>query len=152
MLIHVVGDAAPSVPDWFRTRLAHYDPTLLLAWNGRKRKWVIEQCVRHHAPAAAHSHVCERIYVWMVQDAQGDPMPLGEHVLEKLAAIDLQRQGFGPEDREKFIRRLNQEQLELERKREAEIASMMRHNRLYHRVQLNRAFSLIQRHDLRVNR
>lgn len=151
-MIQVLRDEAPKIPPGFAGRLERLDPSLLLFWNPRKRKWVVEQCVHHYAPTAAHSHLCERIYVWMVQSEQGDPMPLGDHVLDKLRAIDLQRQGFGPGDREKFIRGLNAEQLELERKRDAEIADIMRHNSRLNRAQLAQAWTLIQRHDLRPNR
>ncbi len=150
-LVQLVGSGAPRASEEFQTRLRRFDPTLLVSWNPRRGKWVIEQCVGHHG-GAGHSHLCERIYVWMVQTEKGDPMPLGDHVLQKLASIDNAKRGFGPEHREAFIRSLNDEQLELDRKREAEIEDVFHHNSRFNRPQLAKAWNLIQRHDLRVNR
>ncbi len=150
-MITVIGDAIPAAPETFLRRMRQLDPSLHLSWNGRKHKWLIEQCIEHHAAGALHDHTCRRVYVYLVQAENGDPMPLSERVLDKLKEIDTQRQGYGPDRLEAWRRDRMNEQLELEARRNEEMRDAIRHSSRYNRRQLLRAVTLMGRHDLRVN-
>src|SRR6266404_5611701 len=97
--IKIIGDNGIRTPDpAFVARLRDFDKDLIVFWNKLKKRWVVEQCFRH-AGGSEHSHLCQRKYVWLVQDADGDMMPLCDKVFDELR---LQRHnsetfGSGPE-------------------------------------------------------
>lgn len=143
---------APAIPDGFRERLRQIDPALCIAWNSIKKRFVIEQCVRHFAGGTEHTHVCDRLYVLIVQDDEGCMMPLGEKVFEMIKARDVSRAGYGPEDLARFQRESRErgkgEKLRLEKAGEEQIRYASRFNR----PQLQRAIHLIQQHNLTANK
>ncbi len=124
---------APAVPDAFRERLRQIDPDLCVAWNSVKKRFVIEQCVKHLSGTAEHSYLCDRLYVCMAQDEDGCMLPLGEKVIERIKARDVSRVGYGPNDLTRFqadIRRAAK--AEVARRQEAGEAAIRygsRHNR-----------------------
>ncbi len=169
MAIVLVGDETPSFPEDFARRLRAFDPDLLLWWYKpphwpRKKPgvWQVQMCVRHVAAEAAwpdghpkHSHVCDRRYVLQCQDEDGTPKPLGEWIFEKLREMRAYSESFGGETErglKNFIEHSNRMDAELEAKREAERQDVMRHNAADNRVQLNKLWNLIERHDMRPNR
>ena len=142
---------APAVPEGFREKLRQYDPSLLVSWNTFRKRFVIEQCIQHLAPTAEHTHICRRIYVLLVQDGEGCMMPLGEKVMEMIAARDTQKAGYGPNDLARFI-------ADSRKKRREHYDAIDRHmNQTMHdatkdgRRQLLKAAHLIQQHSLEVN-
>lgn len=142
---------SPAIPDGFRERLRALDPDLCVAWNYVKKRFVIEQCVKHLSGTAEHTHVCDRLYVLMVQDEDGCMMPLGEKVIEMVKARDVARLGYGPNDLSRFQRDIKAAaKQEIERRQEAG-AEVIRYGSRHNRRQLLKAIHLIQNHSLDVN-
>lgn len=156
--ITLVGGGRPAIPEGFRERLRALDPTLCVRWNQpppwskKPPRFIIEQCVKHYAIGAEHDHTCQRLYVFLVQDAEGGMMPLGDAVLEEIKSRDVQRAGYGPNDLDRFIRE-HQEQLDANREQiTAAQADSVRHASRFNRRQLLKAVHLIQQHDVcRIN-
>jgi len=161
------ADNAPSQPKDFERKLQAFDKDLLVLWHkpphwkkSRPGVWKIEQCIEHLSGkfrangTPEHTHVCRRIYVTVIQDDDGTPMPLGDHVIEKLKAMRAYSESFGQGERglRNFIAHSNSIDEEQESKRAAAREDIMRHNRKFNRLTMNRAFDLIQRHDMRPNR
>src|SRR5450631_4599787 len=89
--IEVLGDPTPSFPEDFNRKLQEFDRDLLVMWHlpphlkTQPGRWKIEMCIKHSGEnwlngRPKHSHVCDRTYVMMVQDDDGTPLPLGDHV------------------------------------------------------------------------
>jgi len=151
-VVLVGGDsAAPNVPESFRESLRAYDPDLLVSWNPFKRRFVIEQCVRHYAPTSEHTHVCQRLYVCMAQDDDGTMIPLGDRVIEMVKAKDTRRAGYGPQDLARFLRNQREIIQKDREERERKMGEVIREGSRDNRRQLRKALHLIQQHDLRVN-
>lgn len=156
-LVTVGAAVMREVPEGFLARLREFDPALTAAWNARRQRFVIEQCVKHHAPTEHHTHVCERVYVWLVQTEDGPgggflSLDNVDHILRKLASIDLRRQGYGPEDHGRFC---SDRQYELEKEREKAESAAKELPRLARKdnwLSMNRAMLLLEKHGLRVNR
>jgi len=165
--IQVMGDATPNFPEDFNCRLQQFDKDLLVSWHHpptwprtRPGVWKIEQCVEHHGGFRLngypeHTHTCRRIYVLMVQDEDGRPVPLGEHVFEKLRAMRANVESYGgPTERGLRNFRAHSDAIdrELEEKRQRSTEDLLEHNRRDHRVTINRLWNLIEQHDMRPNR
>lgn len=165
--IEVLGDQTPSFPEDFNRRLQSLDKDLLVSWHlpphmrQKPGRWKIEMCVQHHAGALwpdgriKHSHLCQRSYVWMVQDDEGTPMPLGDHVLDKLREMRAYSESFGGQTergRANFIQDSNRIDAELAAKREEASEDAVDHNRRFNRAQFNKLMQLVERHDMRPNR
>lgn len=147
-------DAAPTVSEQFKKQLRALDPTLCVRWNQppafskRPPRFVIEQCVRHHAAGTEHDHTCQRIYVLICQDADGCMLPLGETVLEEIRARDVTKAGYGPNDLKKFCDD-NQALVLAERKKmEQDQEDSIRHASKFNRRHLLRAVNLMGQHDV----
>jgi hypothetical protein len=76
-----------------------------VTWHATKQRFVIEQCIEHNANPClnpegvlSHTHLCRRIYVWLVRDEETDEyMPLCDTVIAKLHEKETYRQyGTGP--------------------------------------------------------
>lgn len=142
---------APAVSDAFRQMLRGYDPDLLVSWNSLKRRFVIEQCVRHYAATSEHTHVCQRLYVLMAQDEAGVMVPLGEKVMDMIREKDTRKAGYGPGDLARFLRD-QRRVIEADREdRSKKMGEVIRYGSRHNRAQLRKALHLIQQHDLRVN-
>lgn len=149
--ITIIGGGAPSIPENFRTALRALDPSLLVTWNPGKRRFVIEQCVQHLAPTTEHTHLCGRVYVYLVQDPEGNMMGLGDAVLQEIRRRDVSRSGYGPDDLQKWTRDM-QTQLDAARERiEKQQADSVHHASRFNRRQLLRAIHLMQQHSMQVN-
>lgn len=155
-----MGDSIPSVPEEFQKRLQKFDPDLYIVWHKspvtkQPGRWKIERCTRHRPDGGPHNHICVRVYILMVQDEEGDPMPLGEHVFDKLREMRANWEALGG-DTERGVRNAlalsDSIEQELAAKREADSEDVKRHNSRFNKNQLSKAHDLIQRHDLRVNR
>jgi hypothetical protein len=84
---------------------------LHVTWHAKKQRFVIEQCIEHCGSRAQeddglvlHTHLCRRIYVWLVRDEATDEyMPLGDRVIAKLQEMETYRKyGTGPEALARF--------------------------------------------------
>jgi hypothetical protein len=142
----------PAIPDSFRESLRQYDATLLVTWNARRKRFVIEQCIEHLAATAEHTHVCRRQYVCMAQDDEDKSMlPLGDKVMDLIRARDVSRLGFGPEDTQKFIAKAAGEQAAHAADIEEKRAEIIRDGGKDNKIQLRKALHLIQQHSMEVN-
>jgi len=122
----VVGDLNRTAPEDFKAKLRAFDPDLLVLYDVRRRCWKIEQCIRHLAPTAEHSHICDRIYVWLVRTPEGDFLGLDDNwdwIREQLCAMDTRAQGFSPDAKglERYRAALTYEGECAREKREAEM-------------------------------
>jgi hypothetical protein len=150
----IVGDTQREAPEEFKRKLRAFDPDLLVAYDLRRHRWKIEQCVRHLAPGVEHSHVCDRVYVWLVQTPEGDYLGLDnwEGIREKLCAMDTRAQGFSPDEKglERYRAELTYEEERARQKRNEEMAKvpglMWRDNKLTR----NRLIRLLDKHGIEV--
>jgi len=143
---------APAISDAFRQRLRETDPDLCVAWNSIKKRFVIEQCVKHLSGTVEHSHVCDRLYVLMVQDEDGCMLPLGDKVIEMIKARDVSKLGYGPNDLNRFQTDIkNAAKEEIERRQKAGEAAI-RYGSRHNRRQLLQAIHLVQQHNLTPNK
>lgn len=163
-MIQLMGDQTPSYPEDFQRRLQAFDQDLYLSWHQpptrKPGRWKIEQCVLHSGSfypdgRPRHDHLCQRIYVMMVQDDELVPLPLSEHVFEELRKrrSNVERLG-GPTERglRNFVQESTNIDQELAAKREAASEDVKQHNRRFNRLGLNRLIHLIQQSDLRLNK
>jgi hypothetical protein len=135
--------SGPKVSEKFLADLKRYDSTLLVRWNYKKMRFVIEQCIRHHAPTAEHSHICERIYVLLVQDSDGGMMALHSGVIEQIKARDVTQAGYGPNDVHKFIADANEIERKAREKIDRDQSDAVRHCSRDGRAQVIRAFNML---------
>lgn len=126
----VVGDVSRTPPEDFKAKLRAFDPDLVITYDLRRQRWKIEQCVVHWAPGVEHSHVCDRVYVWLVQSPEGDYLSLDnwELIREKLRSIDTRAQGYSPDEKglERYRADRAYEGELAERKRESDMAQVPR--------------------------
>jgi hypothetical protein len=124
----VVGDVHRVAPEDFKARLRAFDPDLLVTYDLRRHRWKIEQCVLHLAPGAEHSHVCDRVYVWLVQSSEGDFVGLDnwDRIREQLRSMDTRAQGFSPDEKglERYRAALAYEGERAREKRESEMRKL----------------------------
>lgn len=133
--------SGPAIPESFERQLRALDPTLLVRWNGKRMRFVIEQCVGHHANGPQHSHLCERIYVFLVQDPEGAMMPLGEVVITKIRARDVTRAGYGPEDLHRWTAERADEDKQNKERIKQQQNDAVRHCTRFNRRQVLKAFN-----------
>lgn len=165
--VEVLGDQTPSFPEEFNRRLQAFDKDLIVVWHlpphmrTKAGRWKIEMCTRHHAGELwpdgriKHSHLCQRVYVWMVQDSEGTPMPLGDHVLDKVREMRANSERLGGQTERglrNFIQESNSIDEELAAKREAATDDVRAHNRRFNGPQFNKLMDLVARHDMRPNK
>ena len=167
MSVILLGEQNPTFPDDFQRRLQDFDKDLLIVWHRpphwprhRRGVWKVEMCTQHHAGfnltgRPIHDHTCQRSYVLMCQDDEGTPMPLGDWIFTKLGEMRANSESYGGET-ERGLRNFRAASAaldkELEEKRCAGREEIKRLNTLDHRVQWNRLWNLIERHDMRPNR
>lgn len=137
--------SGPSIPESFEQQLRAYDTSLMVRWNSKKMRFVIEQCVEHHAPTPEHNHLCARIYVLLAQDREGCMMPLGSGVLEMIRARDVTKAGYGPNDKDRWIADQNDKEVKAREKIKADQDDAIEHSSRSNRRQLLRAFNQLSR-------
>jgi hypothetical protein len=163
--IRVIGESVPSFPAEFNRQLQAFDPELWITWHksplsSKPGRWKIERCVVHQGSfrlngKPEHSHLCNRVYVWMVQDDEGTPMTLGEHVFTKLREMRQTWEALGgdtPRGVRNALALSDSIDAELEQKREAAREDMIQYNQKDKRLQINKLVNLVEQHDMRPNR
>lgn len=139
-----------SVPDWFASQLRALDPNLIVYFNTRKGRWIIDRCTRGGAMnAGLHDHTpeCPKTNVMVVQD-DGQYMPLCDQVLDELRAKDSWNHGSV----DQFLLHHDNLLKEDEAKRKTAVDNVFREASLDNRRQLLKAYDLTQIHDTaRVN-
>lgn len=141
----------PAIPDSFRRQLRQYDPSLLVAWNEIKKRFVIEQCVKHLSPGPEHSHICDRLFVALAQDDEGVMLPLGDKMMDKIKAADVTRAGYGPNDKSRFLADQKKILAADREDRDRKTDDAFKHGSRFNRRQLLKAKHLIDQHNLTVN-
>ena len=140
-----------------------FTPDLCVSWNERKQRYVIEQCIEHQGSSfpnpegvVEHSHLCRRIYVWLVRDEEnGDCyMPLSQRVIEKLHEMETYRKyGTGPDALRRFREesaRFDADQAQRQREQAHET---MQYAKRHNRISRNRLKLWMERFDwLRPNK
>lgn len=162
MSIILLGEQTPTFPEEFQRRLQSFDKDLLLMWHKpphwpreRRGVWKVEQCVEHRPAGGPHDHLCRRIYVLMCQDEDGTPKPLGEWIFEKLREMRANSESFGgetPRGLRNFVEHSNNIDAELALKCELASQDMIAYNQKDKRIQINKLYNLIERHDMRPNK
>jgi hypothetical protein len=165
MSVIVLGEQTPSIPVNFQRRLSAFDSDLYVVWHKspaskQPGRWKIERCTRHfggrtESGRKVHDHTCVRVYILMCQDEEGTPKPLGDWVFEKLREMRSKWEALGGDTARGIQNALAESdriEAELQTKREAAREDMITYNRKDKRLQINRLFNLIERHDLRPNR
>jgi hypothetical protein len=148
------NDLHDAAPESFVQRLLSFDKDLYVTWNKNKNRWVIEQCIEHHSGRREHDHTCKRIYVWLVQDSEGDMMPLCDRVFDKLGEMRkfTDQFGDGPKSIERFLKFTEECQAKLDSTRDRKMREMARDNSKDNKRQLGLVRDLMMRHDMRPNR
>lgn len=146
----IVSNESPSFPEGFRIRLQKYDPSLSIHWNKIKRIWVIEQCIRHipHGDDKNHA-VCQKVFATSgkLEEIHGD------RLINRLIEADTRRKyGEGEDALKKFLAETHTLDVEMKEREAARQKETARLNSLDNKHQLERARTLIQRHDMRPNK
>lgn len=156
--IAIIGDSMPSLPTEFQRRLTAFDKDLIVVWHKspyskKPGRWKIEQCIQHNG--VEHSHLCRRTYVMMVEDSEHTPLPLGDHVFQKLGEMRQNSESYGGQTErglKNFLQASDGLDQKLAEKREADAVEVVRLSAKDNRLAWNRVWQLIERHDLRPNR
>lgn len=136
-MIHLIGEDARSVPDWFKRRLRDIDRALVVYFNPFKSKFVIDRCVKG-SDCLSETHVeCEKSNVMLFSH-------IGEAALEELKGMDAWTK-FGTLERQRRDREIQKAEWDV--KSEAEIRELYDNAAKDDKRQLREAFHLIQQHD-----
>ena len=139
------------VPDWFEKSLKTIDPNLIVYFNPHRGKWIIDRCCRDgEMKSVPHQHTpaCPKTNVTVVQD-QGQFMPLCQKVLDDLKAMDAWKDNKSVEE---YQAKNAADLKSMEEKNERQIDSLWDALSADGKAQLQKAYDLIQRHDVhRIN-
>lgn len=147
---------APAVSSQFLRTLQSYEPSLLITWHAKRRRFMVEQCTEHYdgygkneAGHPKHERLCRRVYVCMVEDEDGGMAPLGPHVIEKLKSIDTAKKyGTGPDALARFLADSDAQQAELTAENERKQNEAIQYSRKHNKNWFQKAWNLIERHDV----
>lgn len=130
-LIHLTGQDATEVPEWFKRRLRDIDAGLICYFNRFQGKFCIDR-VTHDASGEVRTNV-------MMIPA------ISERFLDELKGMDAWTK-FG--SLEAMRRDHEEKKRAFDEKAERDMRDDFHHAALDNRVQINKALTLIQRHDL----
>jgi hypothetical protein len=143
-----------EAPEWFYKKLQSVlGKDLHVEWNHRRGRWVVEQCVQHYAPTEKHSHVCSRVYVWLVQGDGSEFMPLGDRVIEYLQSIETTRKyGTGEAALSRFLQ--ESKNFDEQQKNDAKLRTQeaMTYARKHNKFEWNKFWTLFKRHSMKPNK
>jgi hypothetical protein len=137
-----------TAPDWFKQRLKSIDPCLFVYWNPIRCRWTIDRYTCGMSSLHEHGNHCPRTNVKVVQDQQGEYMPLCEQIIEWLQGHDVGSQFDSAEDYVRHLRAIGDAN---DAKIKKDMRENTRHATLSNKRQLLQAHTLIQRHDMRPN-
>jgi hypothetical protein len=150
-----LDDRAPS-QEFLKRLQTTFGRDLHVTWHVKKRRFVIEQCVQHHANPdpnengiLVHTHVCNRIYVWLVRDEATDEyMPLGDRVIAKLQEMETYRKyGTGPEALARFRAESAAFDRDQAQKQKEDAHSVFEYLKRHNRIVRNKLKLMMARHD-----
>jgi hypothetical protein len=149
-----LDDLKPS-RDFLRRLQQTFGADLHVTWHRKKQRFVIEQCTEHNASPTRldgileHTHVCRRIYVWLVRDeATNEYMPLGDRVIAKLQEMETYRKyGVG----EQALARFRAESAAFDRdqaaKKKEDAHGVFQYLKRHNRIVRNKLKTMMGRHD-----
>jgi hypothetical protein len=145
---HLVEDRTPD--EAFVKRLkAAFGPELHVEWNPKRQRWVIEQCIAHSGPIGVHTHLCNRVYVWLVRGDDNEYMPLCERVIEKLREMETYRKyGTGEAALARFVQESKDFDKEQAYKQKVAAQEQMKYARTHNRTTWNKFWTLFRRHNM----
>jgi hypothetical protein len=152
------NDYREAPADFVKSLQDTFGDNMHVEWNMMRKKWVIEQCSGQCYSTTRdgvryHSHACNRIYVWLVEDEDKNYMPLGAHVLEKLRELDTSRKyGVGEAALRRFLLESKNIDEERDNKFRQHVRDEVRHARRENRVTFNKLKMLFDRHSMKPNR
>jgi hypothetical protein len=149
-----LDDLKPS-RDFLRRLQQTFGADLHVTWHRKKQRFVIEQCTEHNASPTRldgileHTHVCRRIYVWLVRDeATNEYMPLGDRVIAKLQEMETYRKyGVG----EQALARFRAESAAFDRdqaaKKKEDAHGVFQYLKRHNRIVRNKLKNMMAQHD-----
>jgi hypothetical protein len=141
-----------EAPEYFTRGLRNIDPSLIAYYNQLKGRWVIDRCTHggmHGTSNHSHSAECKTTHVLWIQDPDGSYAAPDDKVLDKLRAMDLwSRHGSW----QKMTGKLEEKEAEQKEKIDRDLKEDIQHASRDGRVQLNKAVTLIKRHNLTPNK
>lgn len=133
---------------------------LHVSWHVKKQRFVIEQCIEHHADpvpnedgVVVHNHLCRRIYVWLVRDEDdgteaGGYMPLGDRVIQKLHEMETYRKyGTGPAALARFRAESAAFDRDQAAKKKEDAHDVFQYLKRHNRIVRNKLRTMMSRHD-----
>jgi hypothetical protein len=137
----------PRSPDAaFVLRLKAFDASLVVYFNPHKGRWVIDRCI--HGAECSHSGHCERVNAMVVETPEKGYMPLGDRVFEELRKRDMWRYSSPEQIQVLQDNERDEQNAKIEKSIRDDWNSAIREDR----PQLNKLRTILQTHDLRLNK
>jgi hypothetical protein len=146
-----------EAPAYFVRQLqTSFGRDLHVTWHAKKQRFVVEQCISHQANSnlnpdgvLVHTHLCSRIYVWLVRDEATDEyMPLGDRVIAKLQEMETYRKyGTGPEALKRFRAESAAFDRDQAQKQKEDAHSVFEYLKRHNRIVRNKLKTMMGRHD-----
>lgn len=141
-MIHLVGEDARTVPDWFRRRLRDIDPALVVYFNPFREQFCIDRCVKGRDCLSSNHVECEKTNVMLFPH-------MGEQALDDLKKMDSWT-NFGGNNEDALLRMRRDHEIAKE-EHDEKLRQTARENYAAgareDRVQLNKVLHLMQQHD-----
>lgn len=136
-MIHLVGEDARSVPDWFKRRLRDIDTALVVYFNPFKNQFCIDRCIKG-SDCLSSTHIeCEKSNVHIFRH-------MGEAALDDLKAKDGWTK-YGTLENQRRDR--ENQKAEYDAKQREAAREAYKEAGLDNKAQLHRALDLIKTHD-----
>jgi hypothetical protein len=132
-------------PASFVRALFILDPALCTYFNPMKERWTIDRCTRPDSSSGLHKcdFTCRKSHVMFIETPDGQYREPGDDVIGALMAMDMWKHGSA----ENMTAAVAAKEAEDEAKREAAIADAYDHAGKENKIQLRKAFHLIQQQD-----
>jgi hypothetical protein len=150
---HVVENREPP-KEFLRHLQSIFGRDMHVTWHVGKRKFVIEQCVNHQAGpmqdgVLVHTHLCQRVYVWLVRDEETNGyMPLTDRVIQKLHEMETYRKyGTGPEALARFRTESAAFDRDQAAKKKEDAHGIFQYLKRHNRIVRNKLKTMMGRHD-----
>ena len=141
-MIHLVGEDARSVPNWFKRRLRDIDTALVVYYNPFRNVFCIDRCIKGSDCLSSDHISCEKSNVHIFPH-------ISEKALDDLKSKDAWTKHGGKDLAAMLRQRMEREQAkaEFDARVSESIAQGFREAALDNKNQLRKAHHLIQQHD-----
>lgn len=153
-MIEVIGrpgenehEVARPVPQWFKDKLRQFDSKLLVMWNKRKERWVIEECMEHLSGQTEHTHLCRRDPFFLLANPDGSAIDLEDSRIftHWLLKFNIEKRFGGAEG---LVAKMNEIDAANEEKERRDARRAIEDAKKDNKKQLEEAITLIDRHDI----